>query len=89
LHAKDVEGMTFTEANYTTKKYLFIMEHFYAFTLFFAKISILSFYWRMFRVANIQIFVSVLLVCSILWILIRVSNLKRPQDLSSHYLRHS
>ncbi|EXA35411.1 hypothetical protein FOQG_13498 [Fusarium oxysporum f. sp. raphani 54005] len=69
LHAKDVEGMTFTEANYTTKKYLFIMEHFYAFTLFFAKISILSFYWRMFRVANIQIFVSVLLVCSILWIL--------------------
>ncbi|EWG52121.1 hypothetical protein FVEG_10934 [Fusarium verticillioides 7600] len=69
LHAKDVEGMTFTEANYTTKKYLFIMEHFYAFTLFFAKISILSFYWRMFRVANIQIFVSVLLICSILWIL--------------------
>ncbi|EXL69292.1 hypothetical protein FOPG_14746 [Fusarium oxysporum f. sp. conglutinans race 2 54008] len=63
--------MTFTEANYTTKKYLFIMEHFYAFTLFFAKISILSFYWRMFRVANIQIFVSVLLVCSILWILVR------------------
>ncbi|RKL38831.1 hypothetical protein BFJ72_g6961 [Fusarium proliferatum] len=47
------------------------MEHFYAFTLFFAKISILSFYWRMFRVANIQIFVSVLLVCSILWILVR------------------
>ncbi|KAG5745917.1 hypothetical protein H9Q72_014489, partial [Fusarium xylarioides] len=71
LHAKDVEGMTFTEANYTTKKYLFIMEHFYAFTLFFAKISMLSFYWRMFRVANIQIFVSVLLVCSILWILVR------------------
>nr|RBQ96936.1 hypothetical protein FVER53263_10934 [Fusarium verticillioides] len=71
LHAKDVEGMTFTEANYTTKKYLFIMEHFYAFTLFFAKISILSFYWRMFRVANIQIFVSVLLICSILWILVR------------------
>ncbi|KAF9771800.1 hypothetical protein IL306_010547 [Fusarium sp. DS 682] len=52
------------------------MEHFYAFTLFFAKISILSFYWRMFRVANIQIFVSVLLVCSILWILVRSNKVK-------------
>ncbi|KAF5717932.1 L-fucose permease [Fusarium mundagurra] len=71
LHAKDVKGKTLTEANYTTKKYLFIMEHFYAWTLFFAKISILSFYWRMFRVANIQIFVSVLLVCSVLWLLVR------------------
>ncbi|KAF4455809.1 hypothetical protein F53441_2008 [Fusarium austroafricanum] len=71
LHSDEVPGMTPTEANYLTKKYLFIAEHLYAFTLFFAKISILSFYWRMFRVANIQIFVSVLLICSILWILVR------------------
>ncbi|KAM0543433.1 hypothetical protein ACHAPJ_012297 [Fusarium lateritium] len=72
LHAEDVEGMSVVQANYTTKKYLFIIEHLYAFTLFFAKISILSFYWRMFRVANIQIAVSFLLVCSVLWILIRI-----------------
>ncbi|KAJ4244795.1 hypothetical protein NW762_014372 [Fusarium torreyae] len=72
LHAEDVEGMSIVQANYTTKKYLFIIEHLYAFTLFFAKISILSFYWRMFRVANIQIAVSFLLVCSVLWILVRI-----------------
>ncbi|WXC60166.1 hypothetical protein SNK03_006027 [Fusarium graminearum] len=63
--------MTIEEANYTTKKYLFIIEHLYAFTLFFAKISILSFYWRMFRVANIQFAISILLTCSILWIIVR------------------
>ncbi|KAF0638651.1 hypothetical protein FPSE5266_04710 [Fusarium pseudograminearum] len=72
LHAEDVQGMTIEEANYTTKKYLFIIEHLYAFTLFFAKISILSFYWRMFRVANIQIAISILLTCSILWIIVRI-----------------
>ncbi|KAF5669952.1 L-fucose permease [Fusarium heterosporum] len=71
LHSDNVKGMTVIEANYLTKKYLFIIEHLYAFTLFFAKISILSFYWRMFRVANIQLIVSVWSVCSILWILVR------------------
>ncbi|KAH6993334.1 hypothetical protein EDB82DRAFT_555568 [Fusarium venenatum] len=72
LHSDDVQGMTIEEANYATKKYLFIIEHLYAFTLFFAKISILSFYWRMFRVANIQFAISILLTCSILWIIVRV-----------------
>ncbi|KAF5020318.1 hypothetical protein F66182_7694 [Fusarium sp. NRRL 66182] len=72
LHAEDVQGMSIVDANYTTKKYLFIIEHLYAFALFFAKISILLFYWRMFRVANIQIAVSFLLTCSVLWILVRM-----------------
>ncbi|GKU05638.1 unnamed protein product [Fusarium langsethiae] len=72
LHSEDVQGMTIQEANYTTKKYLFIIEHLYAFTLFFAKISILSFYWRMFRVANIQFAISILLTCSILWLIVRI-----------------
>ena len=66
--------MTAENASYTTKWYLFIIEHLYAFTLFFGKISILSFYWRMFRVANIQFAISILLTCSILWILVRVSH---------------
>ncbi|KAL4731923.1 hypothetical protein ACLX1H_000920 [Fusarium chlamydosporum] len=72
LHAKDVKGMSAEEANYTTKKFLFIIEHLYAFTLFFAKVSILFFYWRMFRVANIQLWVSILMTCSILWIIVRI-----------------
>ncbi|ESU09851.1 hypothetical protein FGSG_03377 [Fusarium graminearum PH-1] len=78
LHSEDVQGMTVEEANYTTKKYLFIIEHLYAFTLFFAKISILSFYWRMFRVANIQFAISILLTCSILWIIVRIQKLQLP-----------
>ncbi|KAG5657721.1 hypothetical protein KAF25_007754 [Fusarium avenaceum] len=72
LHSDDVKGMTAIEADYLTKKYLFIIEHLYAFTLFFAKLSMLSFYWRMFRVANIQIIITVWLVCSIIWIIARV-----------------
>ncbi|SPJ74290.1 related to L-fucose permease [Fusarium torulosum] len=71
LHSDDVKGMSVIEANYLTKKYLFVIEHLYAFTLFFAKLSVLSFYWRMFRVANIQIIISVWLVCSIVWIIAR------------------
>ncbi|KPM41396.1 hypothetical protein AK830_g5185 [Neonectria ditissima] len=71
LHARDVKGMTFEEANSTTKKFLFFIEHAYAFTLFFAKISILSFYWRMFRVTNIKIAIRVLTGCSVIWILAR------------------
>ncbi|KAK7404082.1 hypothetical protein QQX98_010140 [Neonectria punicea] len=71
LHATDVKGMTFEEANSTTKKYLFFIEHAYAFTLFFAKISILTFYWRMFRVTNIKVAIQVLVGCSIIWILAR------------------
>ncbi|CAJ0554602.1 Ff.00g131150.m01.CDS01 [Fusarium sp. VM40] len=71
LHSDDVKGMSVIEANYLTKKYLFVIEHLYAFTLFFAKLSMLSFYWRMFRVANIQIIISIWLVCSIIWIIAR------------------
>ncbi|KAH6949744.1 hypothetical protein BKA56DRAFT_714736 [Ilyonectria sp. MPI-CAGE-AT-0026] len=71
LHATDVKGMTFEEANSLTKKYLFSIEHIYAFTLFFAKVSILSFYWRMLRVANIKLAIQALMVCSVIWILAR------------------
>ncbi|RSL66825.1 hypothetical protein CEP53_003200 [Fusarium sp. AF-6] len=71
LHATDVKSMSFEDANSLTKKYLFFIEHIYAHTLFFAKISILMFYWRMFRVTNIKIAIKVLLGCSIIWILAR------------------
>ncbi|KAF4966174.1 hypothetical protein FZEAL_10681 [Fusarium zealandicum] len=71
LHAADVEGMTLDEANGTSKKYLFFIEHIYAYTLFFAKISILSFYWRMFRVTNIKLAIQGLFVASVIWILCR------------------
>ncbi|KAF5007165.1 hypothetical protein FDECE_6475 [Fusarium decemcellulare] len=72
LHSDQVEGMTMEEANYITKKYMFFIEYIYAFALFFAKMSILFFYWRMFRVSNIKIAIQVLMGCSIIWILIRI-----------------
>lgn len=77
MHATDIKGVAFQDANATTKKFLFFIEHLYAFTLFFAKVSILSFYWRMFRVTNIKVFIKILIVCSILWILARVCHLIR------------
>ncbi|KAH7268875.1 hypothetical protein B0J15DRAFT_390398 [Fusarium solani] len=78
LHATDVKGMSFEDANATTKKFLFFIEHIYAFTLFFAKISILTFYWRMFRVTNIKIAIKILLGCSVIWILARIQKLQLP-----------
>ncbi|CAG9945363.1 unnamed protein product [Clonostachys rosea f. rosea IK726] len=53
------------------KLFLFIIELFYAYGLFFGKVSILAFYWRMFGISNIKIPIQVLLGCSVIWIVIR------------------
>lgn len=58
---------------YYNKLLLYIAELFYAFALFFGKMSILCFYWRLFSVTDIKIPIQVLMVLSILWIIIRVS----------------
>ncbi|RKL21295.1 hypothetical protein BFJ68_g2563 [Fusarium oxysporum] len=53
LHIMDVveiRKVTLEDALYQGKLLLFIAELFYAFGLFFAKVSILSLYWRMFRI---------------------------------------
>lgn len=84
LHAKDVQGMTFEEANSTTKEFFFFFEHAYAFTLFFAKVSILSFYWRMFRVTNIKIAIRILAGCSVIWILARVCTICFRKDIKTN-----
>jgi hypothetical protein len=52
---------------------LYVAELFYATALFFAKASILSFYWRMFRVTNIKLPIQILGACSLIWIIVRVS----------------
>ncbi|KAF5009726.1 hypothetical protein FDECE_4072 [Fusarium decemcellulare] len=71
MHAADVKGVSYEQANSTTKEFLFFIEHLYAFTLFFAKVSILSFYWRMFRVTNIKLAIQILYGASVIWIICR------------------
>ncbi|KAM0318829.1 hypothetical protein ACHAPQ_010549 [Fusarium lateritium] len=55
-----------------SKLLLFIAELMYAFALFFAKVSILSLYWRMFRVTGIRVPIQILFVCSGIWITFRI-----------------
>ncbi|KAF4970074.1 hypothetical protein FSARC_2820 [Fusarium sarcochroum] len=50
---------------------LYVAELFYALALFFAKASILSFYWRMFRVTNIKLPIQILGSASLIWIIVR------------------
>ncbi|KAI1343468.1 hypothetical protein F5Y15DRAFT_234463 [Xylariaceae sp. FL0016] len=71
LHIDDIQHLTQAEALYTSKLLLYIAELFYAFALFFGKVSILFFYWRMFRVTNIKLPVKILLGCAVVWIIIR------------------
>lgn len=73
LHIEDVTWLTQAEVLYYNKLLLYIAELFYAFALFFGKMSILCFYWRLFSVTDIKIPIQVLMVLSILWIIIRVS----------------
>ncbi|KAG9257235.1 uncharacterized protein F5Z01DRAFT_459920 [Emericellopsis atlantica] len=75
LHIDDVmamRGITQGEALFQSKLLLFIAELFYAFGLFFAKVSILSLYWRMFNVTNIRLPIQILFGCSFVWITFRI-----------------
>ncbi|KAM6508163.1 hypothetical protein FALCPG4_018050 [Fusarium falciforme] len=49
LHIQDITDRPMEEVLYQSKLLLFIAELFYAAALFFAKLSILSLYWRMFN----------------------------------------
>ncbi|SCO87525.1 related to integral membrane protein [Fusarium oxysporum] len=68
----DVKGITLDKALYESKLVLFVAELFYAFGLFFAKVSILSLYWRMFCITNIRLPIQILFGCSITWIIFRI-----------------
>lgn len=50
---------------------LWIAEILYAFALAFAKLAILAFYWRMFKISNIRLPILILAGCSVVWLIIR------------------
>ncbi|KAH6871236.1 hypothetical protein B0T10DRAFT_611294 [Thelonectria olida] len=72
-HIQDIESPPIAEILFQSKLLLFVAELVYAFALFFAKLSILSLYWRMFRVTSIRLPIQILFGCSILWIIFRIS----------------
>lgn len=51
---------------------LWNLELFYAFSLASAKLAILAFYWRMFKLSNIKIPIKILAACTIIWLILRV-----------------
>ncbi|KAK2675351.1 AMP-dependent synthetase/ligase [Fusarium oxysporum f. sp. vasinfectum] len=72
LHINDIHGRgTKAEILMHNSLILYVAELFYATALFCAKGSILSFYWRMFRVTNIKLPIQILACCSLIWIIIR------------------
>ncbi|KAF4437563.1 hypothetical protein F53441_13012 [Fusarium austroafricanum] len=75
LHIEDVlvqQNQTLEKALFDGKLLLFIAELFYAFGLYFAKVSILSLYWRMFRVTSIRLPIQILFGCANIWIIFRI-----------------
>ncbi|KFH48445.1 hypothetical protein ACRE_006400 [Hapsidospora chrysogenum ATCC 11550] len=75
LHITDIvaiEGVSLEDALHQGKLILFIAELFYAFGLFFAKVSILSLYWRMFGVTSIRLPIQILFGCALVWIAFRI-----------------
>jgi len=75
LHIEDVmaiQNKSLGDALFQAKLLLFIAELFYAFGLFFAKVSMLSLYWRMFSVTNIRLPIQILFGCSLVWITFRI-----------------
>ena len=88
LHIDDVVAIkdtTLEDALFESKLLLFIAELFYAFGLFFAKVSILSLYWRMFHVTNIRLPIQILFGCSFVWIIFRVRNFTVNSGAESNY----
>ncbi|KXJ94979.1 hypothetical protein Micbo1qcDRAFT_200436 [Microdochium bolleyi] len=72
LHITEVNGYTVNELLFANKLILYIAEFFYAFSLYFAKTSILCFYWRVFGVSrSIKLAIKILLGCALIWIIIR------------------
>ncbi|ORY66565.1 uncharacterized protein BCR38DRAFT_296966, partial [Pseudomassariella vexata] len=54
-----------------TKLFLFMLQIFYAYSLGFSKLSILSLYWRLFNLFSIRTPILVLMACTLLWLLCR------------------
>ncbi|KAH9904415.1 hypothetical protein F4778DRAFT_61982 [Xylariomycetidae sp. FL2044] len=58
-------------ALYDSRFYLYLAELFYAFSLGFAKLSILCFYYRLFRLSSLKNAIFALMGATILWVLLR------------------
>jgi hypothetical protein len=83
LHINDIKSKkTKAEILMQNSLLLYVAELFYATALFCAKASILSFYWRMFRVTNIKLPIQILGASALIWIIIRVSI--TPSNESDH-----
>lgn len=90
LHINDIKSKkTKAEILMQNSLLLYVAELFYATALFCAKASILSFYWRMFRVTNIKLPIQILGASALIWIIIRVSNLFNEFDHGSNSYRRS
>jgi len=73
LHIQDVQGYTIEQVLLANKLILWIAEFLYAFSLFFAKTSILCFYWRVFGVSRtMKLAIKIMLGCALVWIIVRV-----------------
>jgi hypothetical protein len=64
---------------YNSRLILWNAEIFYAFSLAFAKLSILSFYWRMFKTSPIRNPIKILGACTMIWIILRVRTPASPR----------
>ncbi|KAF7522649.1 hypothetical protein G7054_g12077 [Neopestalotiopsis clavispora] len=71
MHIEDVTWLTLNQAIYQSKLMLYIAEIIYAFGLYFAKMSVLLFYWRLFNVTNLRYPMIALMAMSTIWIIIR------------------
>ncbi|KAH8646671.1 hypothetical protein BX600DRAFT_154444 [Xylariales sp. PMI_506] len=69
-----IENMAGTSAEVTISRmrlFLYIAEIIYAFGMFFAKMSILFFYWRLFNITRLRYPIIALMGAAIIWIIIR------------------
>ncbi|KAI0018143.1 hypothetical protein F4780DRAFT_781703 [Xylariomycetidae sp. FL0641] len=72
LHIQEIKGQKIDDILYESKLNLYVAELFYAFALYFGKMSFLCFYWRMFRVTNIKRPIQILMGCTMVWIIFRL-----------------
>ncbi|CAG9989554.1 unnamed protein product [Clonostachys byssicola] len=67
----EVINISREDAYYQSRMLLWIGEIIYAFALTFSKLSVLSFYWRLFSTSSIRIPIQILTGASIVWLVIR------------------
>jgi hypothetical protein len=74
LHITDITWLSYDDAGFYSRLLLFICELLYATALYFGKMAILCFYWRLFHHTNVKWPIVILMSMSTAWILLRVSR---------------